>query len=347
MDVGVGLDGTLGLSFFEEAFLSVEAAKMGYSSIWTPEGPGLDSFLVCSQRWAASASVVSGGVTTGISVSPVGLRTPFSLAMSAGTVSKLTDGRFILGIGSGGIHRHSWRNSWGFNGISALQTMRDYLITIRGLLAGEKMDYRGTTFALDGARLGIKPPQCTPVYLAALGPKMLRVGGELADGVALNWCTSEQVSWSRDRISEGAESSGRDPSEIKIAEYIRVCVDDNVDDARMALAKATIEYVLGKDEGNEKERFMGYRGHFDRMGFEDVLSELDNMRNQGVSSDDMADAFPADLLSRVGYFGPASGAASAFKRLSRGLDVPIVRVVASRPGLDAVMETMRSCRPLK
>ena len=61
----------------------------------------------------------------------------------------------------------------------------------------------------------------------------------------------------------------------------------------------------------------------------------------------MAVAFPADLLSRVGYFGPASGAASAFKRLSRGLDVPIVRVVASRPGLDAVMETMRSCRPLK
>ena len=87
MEVGLGLDGTLGLSLADEAELSAEAARLGYASIWTPEGTGYDSFLICAHRWAASRAVVPGGLGTGISVSPVALRTPTSLAMSAGTMT--------------------------------------------------------------------------------------------------------------------------------------------------------------------------------------------------------------------------------------------------------------------
>ena len=71
MEIGVGLDARLGLSWEEEADLAREAAHLGYTSIWTPEGAGLDSFQLCAHRWAASRSVVPGGVTTGIGVSPV------------------------------------------------------------------------------------------------------------------------------------------------------------------------------------------------------------------------------------------------------------------------------------
>ena len=85
MQTGVGLDGTLGLSFDDEASVSMEAARLGYTSIWTPEGTGYDSFHVCAHRWTATRQVVPEGLTTGISVSPVALRTPMSLAMSAGT----------------------------------------------------------------------------------------------------------------------------------------------------------------------------------------------------------------------------------------------------------------------
>ena len=50
-------------------------------------------------------------------------------------------------------------------------------------------------------------------------------------------------------------------------------------------------------------------------------------------------------MQQVGYYGPAAGAAAAFKRLSQGLDIAIVRVVAARPGLDSILAVMRACRP--
>src|SRR3990170_985912 len=118
MEIGIGLDGTLGLSYDEQAQLSAEAARLGYTSIWTPEGAGEDSFLLCSIRWAATREVVAGGLTTGIGVSPVGLRTPMGFAMSAGTMSKLTGGRFILGIGAGGAYTPQYRRTWNVRGPS-------------------------------------------------------------------------------------------------------------------------------------------------------------------------------------------------------------------------------------
>lgn len=345
MHIGVGLDGSLGLSFADEAELSREAARLGYASVWTPEGPGYDSFQVCAHRWAASREVAPGGLTTGISVSPVALRTPVGLAMSAGTLSALTGGRFILGIGSGGIYRAVGRRPFGLPRTSTLDVMRDYLSTVRPLLAGEEVSHDGPSVRLRGVRLSITPPPRTPVYLGALGPRMLGLSGEQADGAALNWCTPEQVAWSRERIAEGARAAGRDPTKVKVAEYIRVCVDDDLDAARRALARAAIGYALGPQGATERARALGYRAHFERMGFADALAELDRMRDGGASADQMADAFPAEHLKRVGYYGPAKGAAQAFARLAEGLDIAIVRVVAARPGVEPVLAAMRACRP--
>ena len=92
MDIGIGLDATLNLSFADQAALSQEAARLGYTSIWTPESTGQDAFQLCSQRWAASCQVIPAGLTTGIGVSPVLYRTPIAFAMSGGTLSQLTGG---------------------------------------------------------------------------------------------------------------------------------------------------------------------------------------------------------------------------------------------------------------
>ena len=194
-------------------------------------------------------------------------------------------------------------------------------------------------------KLGISPAPNTPVYLAALGPQMLTLAGELADGASLNWCTPEQVAWSRKRIDEGAAKAGRDPSEIKMAEYIRVCVDDDVDAARIALAKTTMVYALGAKIPTERERQLGYRAHFERMGYTEELAELDTMRERGASTDEVADSFPTNLLQSVGYYGTAAGAAKAIKRIAQGLDTAIVRVVAARAGVEATLAVMRACRP--
>jgi alkanesulfonate monooxygenase SsuD/methylene tetrahydromethanopterin reductase-like flavin-dependent oxidoreductase (luciferase family) len=345
MEIGIGLDATLNLSFADQAALSQEAARSGYTSIWTPEGAGQDAFQLCSQRWAASCQVVPEGLTTGIGVSPVLYRTPIAFAMSGGTVSQLTGGRFIMGIGAGGAYRPRTRQTLGLPRFSTLALMRDYLVTVRRLVAGEEVTYQGEVVTLQSVKLAISPPPRTPVYLGALGPEMLRLGGELADGVCLNWCTPEQIAWSRERLAEGAARTGRDPRSVQVVEYIRVCVDQDVEVARRAFARSTMGYALGQWVPTERERRLGYRAHFERMGYAEALAELDRMRQRGVAPDEVADAFPPELLRRVGYYGTPEGAAAAFRHLAEGLDVAIVRVVAARPGLASVRAALHACRP--
>ena len=264
--------------------------------------------------------------------------------MSGGTLSQMTDGRFIMGLGSGNAYQPRVRKSLGMPKLSALSMMRDYLVTTRALLKGERVDHQGPVVTLRGITLGISPPPRTPVYLGALGPEMLRLAGELADGVVLNWCAPQQVAWSRERIAEGAARVGRDPGEVKVAEYIRVCVDEDEEVARRAFAGATVHYALGPRVPTERERTLGYRAHFERMGFGDALAELDGMRRSGASRKQVADAFPPELLRRVGYYGPPDGAAQAFHRLADGLDIAVVRVVATRPGVDSALGAMRACQ---
>ncbi len=345
MDIGVGLDATLNLSFDQQAELSREAAQLGYTSVWTPESTGMDSFQLCAHRWAASRQVIPEGLHTGIAVSPVMYRTPMAFAMAGGTLSQLTGGRFIMGIGTGGAYRPRTRRSLGMPRLSALALMRDYLTTVRGLVRGEEVNYQGEVVTLKGLKLAINPAPSTPVYLGSLGPEMLRLAGELADGVCLNWCNPEQIAWSRERIAEGAAPAGRDPAEVKLVEYIRVCVDDDEDLARRAFAKSTMGYALGAQVPTDRERQLGYRGHFERMGFAEELADLDQMRREGASTDEVAEAFPVEVLRKVGYFGKAEGAARAFAQLSKGLDTALVRVVAARPGADSVLATMQAGRP--
>ena len=196
MDIGVGLDATLNLSLDQQAELSQEAAQLGYTSVWTPESTGMDSFQLCAHRWAASRQVIPEGLQTGIAVCPVMYRTPVAFAMAGG--------RFIMGIGSGGAYRPRTRRSLGMPRVSTLALMRDYLTTVRGLVRGEEVNYQGEVVTLKGLKLAINPASNTPVYLGTLGPAMLSLAGELADGVCLNWCNPEQIAWSRDRIAEGA-----------------------------------------------------------------------------------------------------------------------------------------------
>ncbi|MEE9255061.1 MAG: LLM class flavin-dependent oxidoreductase [Pseudomonadales bacterium] len=345
MQIGVGLDGTLALSWDDQATLAREAAELGYTSIWTNEGTGLDAYQVCSHRWAASCDVVPGGITTGIAVSPVMYRSPMALAMSGGTLSQRTNGKFIMGIGTGGAYRPRARKALGYPRVSSLALMRDYLTVLRKLLDGELVDYAGDAVTLKQAQLTIHPPPRTPLYLGSLGPEMLRLAGVCADGVCLNWCSPTHVAWSRERINEGVKIAVRQPSDVQMVQYIRICIDDDVDASRRALVRATIGYALGMQVPTERERQFGYRAHFERMGFADELAMLDDMRRSGASMRQIVDAFPNALLNAVGYYGPPDGAAEAFRRLAEGLDTAIVRVVPAKPGIDAVRAVMKACQP--
>jgi alkanesulfonate monooxygenase SsuD/methylene tetrahydromethanopterin reductase-like flavin-dependent oxidoreductase (luciferase family) len=286
--------------------------------------------------------VVPGGLTVGIAVVPVPLWTPYALAAGAATLAIRTGGRFVLGLGSGDIHSADYRRTYGLPPHRPLALMRDWLTVLRGLLGGGPVTHDGHTLSLRGVSLGAAPPP-VPLIVGGLGPKMVQLAGELGDGLAPNWCAEEHLAWMREQLAIGARRAGRDPSMLRIFEYIRVSVDDrDLDAARRALARATLRYAFGRSNAPKDQ---GYRGHFGRMGFEAEIGALEARRDAGATVAELIEAFPASLLRAVGYFGAADGAAPAFRRLASGLDVAIVRVVPSGPGLDPIRAVMRACRP--
>jgi alkanesulfonate monooxygenase SsuD/methylene tetrahydromethanopterin reductase-like flavin-dependent oxidoreductase (luciferase family) len=174
---------------------------------------------------------------------------------------------------------------------------------------------------------------------------MVRLAGELTDGALLNWATPERIAASRLWVEDGAARAGRDPREVLLTMYIRVSVDDDVDAARTALGGQVLGYAMAMP-GTPLNS--GYRGMFNEMGFGEVLSELEQRQARGETMDALIAAAPDDLLTSVGYFGPAAGAPAAYARLSRGLDETVVRIVTARPGqLQPVVAAMEALTPAR
>ena len=297
MNIGLGIDGRLVLSDAEQADVAIEAARLGYTSIWTPAGA--DPFGLCA-RWHAAS-----GLETGISVLPIQSWTAERLIANTRPTFARTGRRFILGVGAGNVRDRP------------IAALRELAAVLRAALPG------------------------APLYLGALGPQMLRLAGERYDGAALNWCSPEQTRWSRERVAAGALAAGRDPRNIKIHQYVRVCVDPDVAAARTALAKMVLGYAMGRPGADPTK---GYRGHFTRMGFDAVLTQLESERDRGASENEVAAGLPDDLLARVGYWGAPEHAAAGFRALTAGLDTAVVRVVAATTnGAECVRLAMRSC----
>lgn len=342
--LGIGIDASLGLTFPEQRMLVQEAARAGYRSAWTPSGPPTrDGFQVCAQWAGATASVVHGGLPVGIAVIPVPVWTVPSLAHQAATLSDLTGGRFILGLGTGGIYGADYRRTFGLPEWPVVRMMREYMVVLRDLLAAKTVTFEGQVVRLHGLQL-VGRPIDVPLYLAALGPQMLRLAGEVADGVSLNWTAPAFRAWCREQIAAGAVGAGRDPSQVRVTEYIRVCIDDDDEEAaRQAFVRAFMGYALARP-GASKEH--GYRGHFARMGFDAALTRVEQRRDAGAGEAELVDLFPSELLREVGYHGKAAGAPAALRRLSEGLDLAIVRIVGARPGIAAARAVLEACRPV-
>lgn len=246
-------------------------------------------------------------LATGIAVAALSSWSVDDLASVSKETVERCRGKFTLGIGAGRLTD------------APIRVMRDAIDALRVRLPGVQ------------------------IYLGALGPQMLRLAGQRYDGAALNWCSTEQVKWSRERVEAGAGAAGRDPADVKIHEYIRVCVDEDERAARIAFAKMVMTYAL---VGPGADKTKGYRAHFARMGFDEALTDLESRRASGTSEDELARIFPVELLRRVGYWGSPEGAREAFLRLAEGLDIAVVRLVPARGNdLAAARLALRACAP--
>src|SRR5262245_19542947 len=136
-----------------------------YTAVFLPEIAGRDA-LVTLGMFAGE----TGSLLLGTGVLPMRSRTPLLTAMGAASVHERSGGRLILGRGTGGVGR------------GALDELRETVRRVRALLRGETLEVDG-----DSVSLSLPPGGEVPIWISALGPKAMRLGGEIADGVILNW----------------------------------------------------------------------------------------------------------------------------------------------------------------
>ena len=236
--------------------------EWGYNAIWLAETSGPDSFSL-----AAAISMVTKHVTIGSAIVPVFNRTPAVLAMSAATLGELSDGRFILGLGSSS---HAIIAQW--NGVSfehPLDAVRDTVAICRQALGGNRTDYRGNVFSSKGLKLTANPSSPPPIYLAALREKMLNLAGEVSDGVIINLFPIDSLTKILDAFKKGAGNPRRDPERPVICRH-QVGLTKDVGNARNMIRRSFAGYFATP----VYNRFLEWCGYEDEMrkvkrGFED------------------------------------------------------------------------------
>jgi probable F420-dependent oxidoreductase len=177
------------------------AQGMGFDAFWVAEANGTESFALLG-----AAGVAAAGLALGTGVIPVQIRTPSLAAMGAATLQALhPDQDILLGVGvSSPVVAGMWHGAAYSD--RPIAQMREYLTLMRELLSGERITFAGDFWSVKNFQLGIRLERRPKLVLAALNAQMLRLGGELADGVLLNYLPSHHVESSIAEIRKGGNA---------------------------------------------------------------------------------------------------------------------------------------------
>ena len=226
------------------------AQDLGYQSFWTVEANDTDAMTLLGAVANAAPQLDLG---TGII--PVQLRTPTLTAMSAATLQALNpDVDVLLGVGvsAKGILRQ--------HGVTAtdkpIGLMREYVALLRECFSGESVTFEGDYFQTKRFRLGVRLGERKPkIIMAALNPQMLKLAGEIADGVLLNYLPASHVATSIERVRKGGNA--------KIYAYVHAAVGDFEQSAQSA-RKDLFNYSMADN----------YARMFSEAGFKEEIDEL-------------------------------------------------------------------------
>ncbi|WP_280329775.1 TIGR03564 family F420-dependent LLM class oxidoreductase [Nocardia wallacei] len=205
-----------------------EAADAGFGTAWSSQALGWDAVTA-----VAVAGAAVPGIDVGTAVVPVPQRHPLVLAGQALTAQAAVAGRLTLGVGAGVGAMVS--GMFGLPVDRPVRRMREYLTVLGPLLRGDGVDHHGETLTAVGA-VEVPGPIPTPSLLvAALGPRMVRLAGELADGV-LTWMTGPKTLGEHivPALTAAAAAAGRQVP--RIVAGLPVCVTDDSDGVRARIA---------------------------------------------------------------------------------------------------------------
>jgi probable F420-dependent oxidoreductase len=239
------------------AELAKAAHDRGYEEIWMAEVNGGDAYAL-----AGAVAHALPGVRIGTAVVPAQTRTPMAHAMSAMTLSQMTGGNFILGIG---LSSPNIVRDWAGQAYERpLTTMREHVEVLRQILSGQKTTYEGKTLSVKGFRLGGAPVGEVPIYLGALNKSMLRLTGALCDGVCLNMVPESALPQVLGEVRAGAEEAGKDPNDLEVVARLHVVLADDPN-----MGRNLIRTVFGAYAATP-----GYNKCFEWIGFEEEARQI-------------------------------------------------------------------------
>jgi len=305
VQLGLSL-GYSGASIAPRIDLVQEADRLGYHSVWTAEAYGSDAATMLAWYGALTEQIKLGA---GIFQMPA--RTPAMTAMTAVTLSELSGGRFLLGLGlSGPQVVEGWHGRpYG----KPLGKTREYVSILRDIFAREdRVTHHGAHYRIpydgpDATGLGkalkitLHSTHEIPIYLAAIGPKNVALTAEIGDGWLPIWYSpSRAADVFGPMLEEGFLASGdaEKAERFDIVPAVPAVLTDDVDQARWGIRPALALYVGG----------MGAKGknfYFDlvcRYGYEEAATRVQDLYLEGRREEAMA-ALPDELIDEIALVG--------------------------------------------
>jgi probable F420-dependent oxidoreductase len=268
--------------------------------LWTAEASGAEAFATLAAAGASAPMALGTGVLA------LQLRTPPLAAMGAATLQNLyPDREILLGVG---VSSPAVAGRWHGAHYSdrPLAQVREYVELVRHCLSGETVDHRGDFYSVSKFRLGVRLGERRPrIVVAALNEAMLALGGEIADGVLLNYLPSSHVGWSVEQIRRGGSAT--------VYAYIHACVGD-----RAAHLESARRDLFGYATAP------GYQRMFTAAGYGPEMEAL----RQALGAGDR-DGSVAAISDRMAMDINTVGSADHVRRFTQayvdaGVEVPIV-----------------------
>ncbi len=301
---------------------AAEAERLGYESAYVTHIAGRDS-----QAVLAAYATRTEKIKLGTGVLPIYSRTPVACAQIAATVDEMAGGRLVLGLGVS--HRVTVENWYGQEIGKPVREMREYATTVRAILGGQdppENEKWPTGFHF----MGYEGRADLPIYIAALSPGMLRLAGELGDGVILWLCNPDYI---RDvvvpEVTKGRERAGKPLDGFDIVAAVPSAVTDEPENARSKLRKDLVPYFS----------LPFYRKMIERSGYEDDVAGFDAGMEKG-DPESAVGAISDRFLQTLTAIGSQQEAVASVERyLEAGATSPCIGGVV-QTDFDATLEAL-------
>jgi alkanesulfonate monooxygenase SsuD/methylene tetrahydromethanopterin reductase-like flavin-dependent oxidoreductase (luciferase family) len=307
----------------EQAITRVRLAEsLGYDSVFTTHIAGRESLTVVTAYALATTRI-----RVGTGVVPLYTRTPATMAQTAATIDELSGGRLTLGLGVS--HRLIVEGWHGQTIDQPVDEMREYVAIVRAILGGEDPP-AGAKWRTAFRLAGLDPRPELPIFIAALSPAMLRLAGEIGDGVMLWLCNPSYV---RDvvmpAVRDGRAEGGKPLEGFEIVAAVPAARTDQVKDAYDAIRGELLTYF----------GLPFYRTMIERSGYGADIAAYDAAQGDPQA---MRAAISDEFLEALTAVGDEEAVRAGFDRYrAAGVTLPSVGPI-SRTDFEA---TLRAAAP--